>query len=361
MLSSIDSAVESIQKTENQRKKLISKIIPLKKQSLTGLKGEIFEEKLSFPVEATELNCKIAAVDSGFVGKNLFSLDLFLVRSAGVLFSYNNNKLINADYYPGFFSFPSFFITNSVAREEDFSCSMSLHRLREEIKLSITMIKQFKPDFLFIDGSLVPQHQDKPRKGSNIKDFYHQIIELFQELYNEAEKNSCELVACVEDSRGLRFKSILETILQNFNDNKPKDLENAYDSILLNYFLKESERSSAFSYTASVKQHPVLNDFNEKWAKQIHVFYLKPSNFDRPLRVEFLHKKGSLTQHAQKLASLVYSLSSFHKEYAYPTVLIEADLRARLKPEEINIVYDKISDKLGSRFNLLMRRDKRPF
>ncbi len=361
MFSSINNAVESIQKTENARKKLISKILPLKNQKISGFKGEIFEEKLAYPVEATELNYNIAGVDSGFVGKNLFSLDLFLVRSAGVMFSYKNNKLVNAAYYPGFFSFPNFVITDSVVREEDFSCSMSLHRLMEEISLSKRIIQKFKPDFLFIDGSIVPQHMDKPRKGSNIKNFYFEIIELFQDLYETAEKNSCQLIACVEDSRGLRFKSILEEILQNFNGNTPKELENTYDAILLDYFLKESERSSAFSYTSSVQEHPVLKDFNKKWAEQIHVFYLKPSNFDRPLRIEFLHKKGSLTEQSQKIASLVYSLSSFHKEYAYPTVLIEADLRARLKPEEINIVYDKISDKLGSSFNLLMRRDRRPF
>jgi len=38
-----------------------------------------------------------------------------------------------------------------------------------------------------------------------------------------------------------------------------------------------------------------------------------------------------------------------------------ADFNARLKPGEIEIVYDKILNKLGKGFKLRLRRDNRPF
>ena len=64
--------------------------------------------------------------------------------------------------------------------------------------------------FSFIDGSIVPQYQDKPRKESQINDDYKSVIELFEELYKTAEENNCVLVSTVEDSRGSRFKQILQ-------------------------------------------------------------------------------------------------------------------------------------------------------
>ena len=61
-----------------------------------------------------------------------------------------------------------------------------------------------------------------------------------------------------------------------------------------------------------------------------------------------------------KISSVIYQLSSLHREYAFPSPLIEADLRACLNPDEIEFVFNKIEDKLGNSFRL-MRRDSRPF
>ena len=101
-------------------------------------------------------------------------------------------------------------------------------------------------------------------------------------------------------------------------------------------------------------------DYEKKWAEKVHAFYLKPAEFDRPLRVEFL-SNGNIAKQASRIASIVYTQSSMHREYAYPTVLIEADMRARLKPDEISIVYNKILDKLSKGFKIKLRRDNRPF
>jgi hypothetical protein len=74
------------------------------------------------------------------------------------------------------------------------------------------------------------------------------------------------------------------------------------------------------------------------------------------------NKKGKdFSEHVGKIASVVFALSSSHREYAFPSVLIEADLRARLKPDEIEIVFNKILDKLSKNFKLRLRREGRPF
>ena len=108
--------------------------------------------------------------------------------------------------------------------------------------------------------------------------------------------------------------------------------------------------------------HPILSDFNEKYSKAVNVCYLKPSKYDRALRIEFLsnERNEKLTEFVDKISPVICQLSSLHREYAFPSPLIEADLRAGLNPDEIEFVFNKIADKLGNNFRL-MRRDSRPF
>ncbi|MFH1239958.1 MAG: DNA double-strand break repair nuclease NurA, partial [Candidatus Diapherotrites archaeon] len=298
--------------------------------------------------------------DSGFVGKNLFALDLILIRAISAIFTYNENKLSKAEYLPNFFSFPEPHLSNNSLENHEFETSKSLKRLIEEVTLSKRTILEKNPDYLFIDGSIIPQHQDKPRKDSKIKSQYHELLETFQDFYDTAEKNQCELIACVEDSRGSRFRTMLQEEILPEEISQLPELDNCFDSVLLDYLLRKGERCSAFTYTKSIKDHPILMDYEKKWAEKVHAFYLKPAEFDRPLRVEFL-SNGNIPKQASKIAEVAYAQSSMHREYAYPAVLIEADMHARLKPDEISIVYDKILDKLSKGFKIKLRRDNRPF
>jgi hypothetical protein len=356
----INEAVSSIRNADVSRRRAVSAIAPVAKKPVAADGIDLLEKRLVFPVEKAELNETIAGVDSGFVGKDMLALDLVLVRTVGVLFSYRKGRLENAKYFPSFYSFPEPSLTNRSLEADEFQTSKSLQRLLREVEMARGIIEKHAPQYCFLDGSIVPQYADKPRSDSNILDFYRRLIDNFQKLYETAASKRTELVACVEDSRGSRFRTILqEKVLEAAYANT---LDNCYDAILLDYLLDTGERSMAFSYAGdSAKPHPILSDFDEQWGKGIHAFYIKPCEFDRPLRVEFLHRQGDLSQHAAKIASVTYALSSLHREYAYPSVLIEADLHARLKPDEINIVYEKILDKLGKSIRIKMRRDYRPF
>jgi len=361
--SVINEAVSSIANADKNRKAAVKQLSPLLKKPLQPDGSNLLEKSLVFPVQKAELNETIAGIDSGFVGKDMLALDLVLVRCVGVLFKYSKSKLENAQYFPSFYSFPEPSLTNRSLEADEFQTSKSLQRLLREVAMSREIIEKHSPDYCFIDGSIIPQYADKPRNDSNILDFYRNLIAQFQLLYKTAEEKGTELVACVEDSRGSRFRTLLqEHVLQNGGSSIGRTLDDCYDTILLDYILKTGERSMAFSYSGeSQKPHPILSDFDEKWGKAIHAFYLKPCEFDRPLRVEFLHTGGNIAKHVEKIAPITFALSCMHREYAYPSVLIEADLHARLKPDEINLVYDKIMDKLGKNIRIKMRRDYRPF
>jgi len=319
-------------------------------------------EPITLLVKKGNLDFSVAGVDSGFVSKKLSFIDLVLIKTIGTVFSYNKGTLIKSEYFPAPFSFPEPILLKSGLEKDEEAQSVSLIRLEQEVKCAIGMIIKYKPKYLFIDGSLVPQYQDKPRKDSGINEDYFSIVNLFEKLYQIAEINSTTLIGCVEDSRGTRFRQILqEEILPNSKSKiESKLLDNAFDASLLDYYLVEGERTFAFPYTDNVSNHAILKDYSLEWAKSIFVFYLKCSLFDKPLRVEFICKsKLDFLEKVNEIASVVFTLSSLHKEYSFPSVLIEADLRAGLNEQEISVVYDRLVDKLGSKIR--MRRTNRPF
>ncbi len=364
--SVIEDAVKAITGNEQQRERIAKSLFGLRKKDFSEFESrELLEKQFILPVPKTELNSRIAGIDSGFIGKSLHSIDIVLVRAVGTVFSFKKNIVESAEYFPNFFSFPNPHIANLALDNDEFECSKSLLRLREEIGTAKKVIEKYSPQYCLLDGSIIPQYADKPRSNSPLVNNYYNIISEFQSLFETAEKNNCELIACVEDSRGSRFNSILqETILAKEQLCNAKQLDNCFDSVLLDHLLQKGERSFAFSYTKKISEHPILNEFKKEWAQSVFAFYLKPSEFDRPLRAEFLHKqadKNSLTEHANNVAGIVFALSSLHREYAFPSVLIEADLHARLKPEEIDLVFNKIRDKLSKKLSMQLRRNNRPF
>jgi len=354
----IRDAVQRIQRNEQRLQNASHQLKKLKEKDLLQESEVFLEPQLVRSIPKAELHGTVAGVDSGFLPIELRSLYIILVRAMGTLFHYNRGKLVVAEPYPTSFKFPEpTLITESLERDE-FACSTSLHRLREEMGTARLLLEEKKPQYLLLDGSLVPQISDKPRKESKVKDLYHAILGEFQNLYKSAKKHGSTIIACVEDSKGTRFRSMLQ---ENIRSIPPSDLNGFFDAALLNDVLQVGERSMAFSYSENVSQHPVLSDLKEGWGEQLYACYVKTARFDWPIRIEFFSERSELTKTADSLSSIVYSLSSQHKEYAFPSVLIEADLRARLKPEEVSLVYDTILDKIGNSLYLQQRRNKRPF
>jgi len=350
-------AVSAISERHSFNERASSLLAPLR-----DLKSPNLFESIVVSIKKVPFFASVAGIDSGFVSKKLSFIDMVLVKTAGVIFDYKESILTKSIYYPAPFSFPKPLLLRSGLEKDEEAQSVSLIRLEEEISCAIEVIKKYKPNFLFIDGSIVPQYQDKPRKESGVNEDYISIVHLFQKLYKTAQENSCILIACVEDSRGTRFRQLLqEKILPSSKVKISADsLNGAFDASLLDYYLRPQERTFVFPYTDSPESHAILKDYSKEWNESIFVFYLKASEHDKPLRVEFIcPNKKELPSLAEKISSLVFSLSSLHKEYSFPSVLVEADLRAGLCEQEISVVYDRLVDKLGSKIR--MRRTNRPF
>ena len=129
------------------------------------------------------------------------------------------------------------------------------------------------------------------------------------------------------------------------------------DTDLLYQVLDTNERTFEF----------LLTNFNDESDKDlpdfsIHCFYMKTAEFDTPLRIEFPVLFSTQHEQAQTISSLVNAVSKYNPEYGLPSVIIEADARARLQETDADILVDEIASKIGyTSFSLQKRRNRLPF
>ncbi|MBM3282026.1 MAG: DNA double-strand break repair nuclease NurA [Candidatus Diapherotrites archaeon] len=354
----LENAIAYIQRVQKRHDQLGLTLRENGKKGLTLNEGEkTLEKTISQPIEKTLNRGKIAGVDSGFAGQSFYSLDLMLLRTTGVCFTYEDGKLNATNYHPQTSSLPEPIINTQGLEREEFHKFVSLTRLQAEIRCATQLIEHEKPNACLMDGSLILHPMDKPSAESTLGKEYEKTIAAFVKLYHTAEKNACMLIGAIEDSRSTRLTELLnEQHMITMEKN-----EVLSDVSLLDKALHAGERSMVFPLAEKKEKHTILNDFPQEWANQLFACYIKPSPWDYPLRIEFLSTSEKAIEMANHASKTAYAQSAVHKDYAFPSVLIEADLRAGLKPEEVELVSDKILSKLGRHTLRMKRRDRRPF
>ena len=312
---------------------------------------EALEADLLYPLKPAPPNGRFAAVDGGLGTEEFHGLDLLVLRALAVQFEYKDGTLVKHVYHPS--RRPESQLQARAGLEQfERLRFVSLYRLKAELSCAIEVMEKHKPDYLLMDGSLAPLVSDKPPEDSQFRALYGEVVELYRKLYSTAASRSINLVGVTKDSRGRRFIDMLAKAMPE----SAQALEHASDTAFLDLLLKEGERTFAFRYSAAPAQNPVLKDLGE-WAGRILTFYIKPVAGDRPLRIEFLAAAAPFEQIAQVMSGLC----RLHPHYAYPAVLIEADLRAAMEPKEVEQVVADLSARLGRHRFMPLRRNSRPF
>ncbi len=336
MLNELKQAAEyvvSINKQRAEKAKVLRESNAVFKEAL--------EKQIAIPVEKTEINMAVAANDGGLLAKELHGVDILLGRAVAVKFVYEKNKLVSVEYHPT--SFPKIeYDVKSGLDEREVVWHKNLFRLKLEIKNAISAIEKFSPEIFLLDGSLTPLLSDRPSEDSQLGEDYKEVVLLYKKLYSLSQSKNVAIAGMIKDSRGKRFMEIINGVVD----------ENCSDSVFLHYLLNEGERTFVFNYR---EENTIIKDLFP-WGRKVNIFYLKPSKNDRPLRIEFLPSKYSFSE----FASILYTLSSISSTYAYPAILIEADMRAALNPEEMERAEKMFSFYSGGSI-LPLRRNSRPF
>jgi len=313
------------------------------------------EEGISIPVNGTKINGKVCAVDSGLLSSELHGIDIAVCRPACSCFSYSNSKVVSSDYFPS--RVPESVIDVRIGLDHsEAQIFRQLFRLEQEISCAISVAEKLHPNILFLDGSILPLPSDRPGAESELSSLYSELIHSYVRLYSICEKEKILLIGLSKDSRGRRFVDSI----------KPHLSSRASDAVFLNHLLAARERTFSMSYSQFPKKHLILRDIGisdlkvaggSNFADKLNLFYIKCVEGDYPLRVEFLSYSGT---GASAVAPIVLSLSAINKNYAYPAVLIDADLKAMLDPLELERVQKALMD-LSPNSIRQMRRNARPF
>ena len=320
-----------------------------------------FEEKIINDIKFPEKqNLSFGGVDSGFINKQLNFANITIIKEMGVRFDYENFKLKKTTYFPKAYNLPKPYLTTSALELEEIVWNTSILRLNKEIDVATDIVGQENPvNFMLLDGSIIPQYVSKPSNDSRLLKIYNELINKFINLYNVSKKNKIYLVGCIEDSRADKFFNFLKSkVIQ-------KDIKNdIYDPFLVFSLLEKNQRTCVVKYTDNPKEHPILKDFPEEISNNLYICYIKLSDDDYPLRLEFIYFKEfglSLKEYTDYLVSNISSISNFNKRYIYPAPVIEADIRSRLKLQEIESITISILEKTKKYGFRLPRRESRIF
>ncbi len=328
-INELDNIVEKLRSLEAEKKKLADLLRKI--------------EKLYFKISPGDLkNLKIGGEDGGLTKKSSHLMDFVFLRAVAVVFKYNGGKLEDVVYHPRTNPTPEITYSPESLSDIEFRIFWSLQRMKKEVKLSIDAIKKHSPELFLMDGSLMINPGDVPKKDSSVYSDYQELKKLLKELYEVGKEKNCMIAGVVEDSRSSVFCDyVSKNILDEIENSKVPDLKNLLkrtrDTNLLYYMLEKGERTITVDLEDGVK-----------------CFYLKTAEYDRPIRIEFLEKE-------KEIGEIVYAISSQNQFYGLPNVLIEADQRAKLSENDTDYYTNLIASKLGIQNIFFLRRDNRPF
>lgn len=334
--------IEAVKNIKNSEEKIKSAADSLRSLKLSQISSSMVENELIKKISEEKVDGKIGAVDGSLLYDQSHGIDLVSGKSAGTIFTYENGKLVKADYVD-FMTFPAYAIEIGLDEREVIPFK-SLFRLKLEAECALEMLNREKElRVLMLDGSIIPLGADKPPEDSKIFKEYKKVVEMYKKLFTLATEKGVKLIGVTKDSRSTRLLEIL----------KPFININSCDTIFLSHLLNKGERTGAFTLTSEPKKHPIIKDFLE-WQDKLFAYYIKASEFDRPLRIEILGNSFDET------AKIIYSLSKINDRYAYPAVLIEADLKALVSENYLKIAKKTLEREVGI-LTLPLRRNSRPF
>ncbi len=299
------------------------------------------------PVKPANVSGRFGAVDGGLLSEEYQGFELIVVRAVGVRYTYANGRLVGVDYFPSPIPDPKLFTYDMPVEEENVGPLRSLTRLLVEIGTALDFVRTVDLDYVFLDGSILPQLVDKPRGRANgVHELYESVLDRYRKLYTECKRRNVVLAGVVKDSKGNRLASHL---------NGPP----LRDTVWLKHAMRVGEMTVPIPYAERPEDQATLQDLGEGIAKNVWIFYLKASDYDRPFRVEFYSDDPSLGEH---LASVLLPLSSVNRTFTIPPFLLEADIRARLGKRSLAYVREYLEKRLGVEYNLFrMRGANKPF
>ena len=297
----------------------------------------------------------VGGIDGGLLKKEYHGINIILTRAVCAVFHYQSMKLSGSEYFPSPFPTPQIKIQDSSFNDSDFMAAASIVRLNSELGLAYDMLGK-DIDLLLLDGSVLLHPSVRVERGSRLRQDYDVLLKTVRNMYSESIDNHVPLAGVVEDSRSQAFVKSCDGIV---DAETMKCLDNVKDTHFLTHCLSVGERTSIFR-TIDMDAGDEMPADIKGFENNLFSFYIRPSEFDRALRIDFVAGDDSVPV-GSWIASAVFSMSRHNSMYGIPPVIIDADQRAKLPGDELLFVEREIRKRVGnlSSFSEL-RRNSRP-
>ena len=306
--------------------------------------GNLTNDLIVNEIKPKKVSGRFAGIDGGLLMKSFHGIDLIVTRAVSAIFDYEESQLKNSTYIttePLVIEFES-------GSPNELALVAGLQRTIIELSVAIQTLDK-NPEYLLLDGSIAPHPTMGGAKNTH-RLLYLRMIKMYDELIKRADEQNCTVIGVVEDSKSKYFSNTLNDIIVPNLPSKSKalftDVQTFRDTALLFDTLLHNQRT----FTFKLSKHPAV-----KYGENLYGFYLKTAKYDRPIRIEFV--SDTPKELSNRIAQSVLGLSTF-STYGIPSVIIEADARAKLT----RYYMEYIERLLGKTTPLLMklRREVRP-
>jgi hypothetical protein len=373
--------VEEIERVEDTRQRFGNVMQELKLELDIGkypaLAANYVERQFITKITPSRLEgLKIAGIDGGLIRRRFQSMDLLLIRGIAVIFGFTVDSGPQVEFYPDAFPDPKAKLIMLSMSGPELDQLASLERIAEELRVTISALDHFHIDIILMDGSLFYHPRDRPPAGTVADEKFQEVLALYRQLYNKVSRKQTMLAGIVKDSRATRLVNTLGEIFPHILRNptvfeKMQGIDYRWllkisrDCDLLDTFLEEGERTSAFRYASELTQNSnSLHTDLSSWASSIWVTYLKTARNDLPLRIEIMVKSDGEEgiEQMNRTLSAILPVSYQHSEYGLPSPIVEADARAKISNNEARLVIDRLMALSGLTYTTLeKRRSRNPF
>lgn len=351
----VDRLIKTIKQREEHRQSIAETIRNVSHESSLLQGTDAYEEQLLHDVDATHLDdTTITGVDGGLFQKAYHGVDIIATRAIAAIFTFRQGDVDSVTYQPEKRPALSYVDIGAPLDTQAFQRKATLTRLHHEIERCNETLDM--TDLLLLDGSIVPQYMDKPSRDTPAYDEYTDLLDQYRTLLKSTEPDHI-LAGVVEDSRStnmterLAEQEMIDTDAQHILRQSP-------DTTILAYAMEQGERTAVFPYATKAQDHPILQDLSIR--HDLYSFYLKTVQNDRPVRIDFVADKP--IERAEEIAQHILPLCSYSTTYGIPSVVVEADQRAKIDEHDIQEFQSRFRSALGPLSGVQdLRRNNRPF
>lgn len=354
MFDNLEAAVRAERVRLEEKRKWLTSFKSIS-STLIDLKDPWKEESFIHKIpETVPKITKVAAVDGGVLSEAMTGFDLILYRAAGVVFFGIGSK-VEAMYLPNIDPEPLIFFHTSLPSRFDFSKLSTLLRLKAEYDTAKMIIEEQSPTILFIDGKVGPLQSDLieySEQSDLIRETQDLVIRSYKNLVETALANQVLLCGVVKDSRSTETSHVLQNYLpqmireKQIDGSKIRGWRNMLSGLLDEYF---GEGILDSGYRTAWLRSPTPKWLNVSSQAEIWSCLARPISEDVAMRLEILFSDQLIE--IDKLINIALGAYNYLCNHglpiAIPTIISDADSRAKLTHLHLETVVDQIAITLG--------------